>query len=64
MFMDETDTGTLSLDLKADMVHSCEESRPEQAGDGVFRRKNFKSNPGQPQHPNLKLRLAKTHSES
>ena len=35
-------------------------------GDGVFRRKNFNSNPGQPQHPNLKLKLklAKTHPES
>ena len=65
MFMEEAVTGILSLDLKADMVHSCRESRsPEQAGDGVFRRKNFKSNPGQPQHPNLKLKLAKTHSES
>ena len=61
MFMEEAVTGT----LRADMVHFCEESRsPEQAGDGVFRRKNFKSNPGQPQHPNLKLKLAKTHSES
>ena len=63
--MEEAVTGILSLDLKADMVHSCEESRnPEQARDGIFRRKSFKSNPGQPQHPNLKLKLVKTHSES
>ena len=47
MFMEEAVTGILSLDLKADMVHSCDESRsPEQAGDGIFRRKNLNSNLG------------------
>ena len=41
--MEEAVKGTLSLVLKAHMVHSCEESRPEQADDGVFREKT--SNP-------------------